>query len=70
MNELSQGQIYYLNKQRRRRKIVRFSRAAILLGFLFLWELPMGMLYSRRMIRIRRRCVSVQIRICTGIRRR
>ena len=38
MNELSQGQIYYLNKQRRRRKIVRFSRAAILLGFLFLWE--------------------------------
>ena len=31
MNELSQGQIYYLNKQRRRRKIVRFSRAAILL---------------------------------------
>lgn len=39
-------------------------------SFPFLWELPMGMLYSRRMIRIRRRCVSGQIRICTGIRRR
>lgn len=39
-------------------------------SFPFLWELPMGMLYSRRMIRIRRRCVSVQMRICTGIRRR
>lgn len=38
-------------------------------SFPFPWELPMGMLYSRRMIRIRRRCVSVQIRICTGIKK-
>ena len=38
MNEISQGQLCYLSRQRRRKKIVRFSRAAILLGFLFLWE--------------------------------
>lgn len=38
MNELSQGQIRYLNRRRRHKRIVRFSRAGILLGFLFLWE--------------------------------
>ncbi|MCI8638211.1 MAG: ABC transporter permease [Coprococcus sp.] len=38
MNELSQGQVRYLNQHKKHKRIVRFSRAAILLGFLFLWE--------------------------------
>ncbi|XCP83561.1 ABC transporter permease [Roseburia hominis] len=38
MNELSQGQIRYLNRRRRHKRIVRVSRVGILLGFLFLWE--------------------------------
>ncbi len=38
MLELSTGQQHYLNQQRKHRRIVRVSRLAILLGFLFLWE--------------------------------
>lgn len=38
MNELSQGQQHYLNQHRRHKRIVRVSRIAILLSFLFLWE--------------------------------
>ena len=38
MNELSQGQIHYLNQHKRHRRIVRVSRIAILLSFLFIWE--------------------------------
>lgn len=38
MNELSPSQIHYLNQHRRHKRIVRVSRVAILLSFLFLWE--------------------------------
>lgn len=38
MNELSQSQLRYLSRHRRHRRIVRVSRIAILLSFLFLWE--------------------------------
>lgn len=38
MNELSQGQQRFLNQRRRHKRIVRVSRIAILLSFLFLWE--------------------------------
>lgn len=38
MNELSVGQRSYLNQRRKHRRIVRVSRIAILLSFLFLWE--------------------------------
>lgn len=38
MNELSQGQLHYLNQRRRHKRIVRVSRIAILLSFLFIWE--------------------------------
>lgn len=38
MNELSQSQQRYLNQHRRHKRIVRVSRIAILLSFLFLWE--------------------------------
>lgn len=38
MNKLSTGQIQYLNKQKKHRRIVSLSRIFILLGFLFLWE--------------------------------
>lgn len=38
MNELSPSQLHYLNQHRRHRRIVRVSRVAILLSFLFLWE--------------------------------
>lgn len=38
MNEISVGQQSYLNGRKRHKRIVRVSRAAILLGFLFLWE--------------------------------
>lgn len=39
MPEISTGQQHYLNSRKKHRHIVRASRAAILLGFLFLWEL-------------------------------
>lgn len=38
MSELSVGQQSYLNGRKRHKRIVRVSRAAILLSFLFLWE--------------------------------
>lgn len=38
MPEISAGQQHYLNSRKKHRHIVRTSRAAILLGFLFLWE--------------------------------
>lgn len=38
LNEISAGQQKYLNGHRRHQRIVRVSRAAILLSFLFLWE--------------------------------
>ncbi|MDD3402685.1 MAG: ABC transporter permease, partial [Hespellia sp.] len=38
MNELSQEQQLYLNQRRRHHRIVRVSRIAILLSFLFIWE--------------------------------
>lgn len=38
MNELSQGQLHFLNQRRRHKRIVRVSRIAILLSFLFMWE--------------------------------
>ena len=38
MNEISAGQQSYLDQRKRYKRIVRISRAAILLGFLFLWE--------------------------------
>ena len=38
MNELSPSQLHYLNQHRRHKRIVRVSRAAILLSFLFIWE--------------------------------
>lgn len=38
MTELSQGQIHYLNQHRKHKRIVRVSRVAILLSFLFIWE--------------------------------
>lgn len=38
MNELSAGQQSYLNQRKKHRRIVRVSRVAILLSFLFLWE--------------------------------
>lgn len=38
MNELSQGQQHFLKQRRRHKRIVRVSRIAILLSFLFLWE--------------------------------
>lgn len=38
MNEISAGQQKYLNIHKKHQRIVRFSRIAILLSFLFLWE--------------------------------
>lgn len=38
MNELSQGQQHFLDQKKRHKRIVRTSRVAILLCFLFLWE--------------------------------
>lgn len=38
MNEMSVGQQSYLNGRKRHKRIVRISRVAILLSFLFLWE--------------------------------
>lgn len=38
MNEISAGQQNYLNGHKRHQRIVRVSRVAILLSFLFLWE--------------------------------
>lgn len=38
MNEISVGQQSYLNMHKRHKRIVRVSRVAILLSFLFLWE--------------------------------
>ncbi len=38
MNELSIGQQSYLSRQKKHKRIVRASRIAILLGFLFSWE--------------------------------
>lgn len=38
MPEISAGQQHYLNTRKKHRRIVRASRIAILLGFLFLWE--------------------------------
>lgn len=38
MNEISSGQQTYLNQHKRHKRIVRVSRVAILLSFLFLWE--------------------------------
>ncbi|MBA4698713.1 MAG: ABC transporter permease [Ruminococcus sp.] len=38
MNEISVGQQSYLNRRKRHKRIVRVSRVAILLSFLFLWE--------------------------------
>ncbi|MGC4018270.1 MAG: ABC transporter permease [Muricomes sp.] len=38
MNEISVGQQSYLNNRKRHKRIVRVSRVAILLSFLFLWE--------------------------------
>lgn len=38
MNELSQNQLLYLRSRQKHKRIVRVSRAAILLSFLFLWE--------------------------------
>ena len=38
MSEISVGQQSYLNSHKRHKRIVRVSRVAILLSFLFLWE--------------------------------
>lgn len=38
LNDISAGQQKYLNGRKRHRRIVRVSRIAILLSFLFLWE--------------------------------
>ena len=38
MNEISVGQQSYLDSRKRHKRIVRVSRIAILLSFLFLWE--------------------------------
>ena len=38
MNEISAGQQSYLNMHKKHKRIVRVSRVAILLSFLFLWE--------------------------------
>lgn len=38
LNDISTGQQNYLNGRKRHRRIVRVSRVAILLSFLFLWE--------------------------------
>lgn len=38
MHEVSAGQQKFLNSQKKHTRIVRVSRIAILLGFLFLWE--------------------------------
>lgn len=38
MNEISAGQQSYLDMHKKHKRIVRVSRVAILLGFLFLWE--------------------------------
>lgn len=38
MNEISQSQQLFLMRHKKQRRIVRFSRAAILILFLFLWE--------------------------------
>lgn len=38
MNEISAGQQKYLNGHKKHQRIVRVSRVAILLSFLFLWE--------------------------------
>lgn len=38
MNEISTGQQHYLNQRKKHQRIVRVSRVAILLSFLFLWE--------------------------------
>lgn len=38
MNEISVGQQSYLNMHKKHKRIVRVSRVAILLSFLFLWE--------------------------------
>lgn len=38
MNEISSGQQNFLNQRKRHKRIVRFSRTAILFAFLFLWE--------------------------------
>lgn len=38
MNEISSEQLLYLNRRRKHKRIVRVSRIAILLSFLFIWE--------------------------------
>lgn len=38
MNELSKGQLEYLQNHRKHKRIVRVSRILILLSFLFVWE--------------------------------
>src|SRR5699024_238761 len=38
MNELSRGQLQYLNAYRRGLRIIRISRILIFLSFLFIWE--------------------------------
>lgn len=38
MNEISKEQLLYLNRRKRHKQIVRFSRVGILFLFLFLWE--------------------------------
>lgn len=38
LNELSPGQMQFLNQRKKHKRIVRVSRIAILLSFLFIWE--------------------------------